>query len=124
MPVVDGVIASYNAAAALKPQASSSAADSGTDNRTVQQFQEVLQQQAPSFSAPPAPPQPPQSQPAAWPQPTTNSNAGFEIDFSRLTAPSQIEQSTQPSALNYGASGTPNPVRDLNQAGKVISLSV
>jgi hypothetical protein len=126
MPLAPG-IASDHAAAALRP----TAAESGTDNRAVQQFQQVLQQQAASPAATVTQPQTytaaqhAQSQQRPASRNAAQQSGSSEINFSQL-ADSQSAETPhqQPSALNYGASGAPNPVRDLDQAGKIFSLSV
>lgn len=139
MPTIDGV-ASYGSSALQQfqprpPQNNSPAnTDSGSDNPTVQQFQQNLQ------TPPAAPPtetqtanavqQPNPSQDPAPPQPPANNNGSNNaISLSEIleranTQPSPQNDPEPPSALNYNANGAPNQAQKPTQAGQLVSLSV
>lgn len=133
MPTIDGV-ASYSPSALQQFQPRPPQADTGTDNRSVQAFQ---QQQTPP-SAPPSETQtqfavqqaePPRNPPA--PQPTAgNTPGGNTQSLSEILREANERQATNneppssPSALNYNAAGTPNQAQKPTQAGQLVSLSV
>lgn len=138
MPVIDGV-ASYGPSALQQfqprpPQANSpDGSGAGSDNPAVQQFQQALQtppaapptetQTANAVQQPAPPPNP------APPQPPANnngSNNGLSLSdiLEQANARSPQNDSEPPSALNYNASGTPNPAQRPTQAGQLVSLSV
>ncbi len=108
--------------------------DIGTDNRSVQQFQQLLQTPP---SAPPAEtqtqvavqqPEPPRNPPA--PQPATGNSAGNNTQsLSEILREANQQQAARnepppPSALNYNANGSANAAQRPTQAGQLVSLSV
>lgn len=109
--------------------------DTGTDNRSVQQFQQLLQTppSAPSedtqTQAAVQQPEPPQTPPAPQP-PAGNTPGGNTQSLSEILRDANERQAAgnEPtsslSALNYNANGAPNAAQRPTQAGQVVSLSV
>ncbi|HLT77812.1 MAG TPA: hypothetical protein VKZ87_10530 [Ferrovibrio sp.] len=134
MALIDSV--SSAGAAALQPfQPRSLQGDTGTDNPSVQQFQQQLQTppaiqpgatQTPGAVQQPEPPQnPPPPQPVTGNAPGSNAQSLSEIlrEASERQAANN-EPSSSPSAVNYNANGTPNAAQRPTQAGQLVSLSV
>lgn len=121
-------------ASALQPFQPRPQNDTGTDNRSVQQFQQLLQT-PPSAAAEETQtqfavqqPEPPQSPPASQP-PAGNAPGGNALSLSEILEQANEKQaagdeSQRPSALNYNANGASNPAQRPTQAGQLVSLSV
>lgn len=109
--------------------------DAGTDNRSVPQFQQLLQTQ-PSAPAQETQtqvavqqPEPPQNLPA--PQPSAgNTPGGNTQSLSEILRDANERQAARdespasPSALNYNANGAANAAQRPSQAGQLVSLTV